>query len=174
MTLSWKVTSSVLVWFYQHFRGIRFLWFEVLTKLHEIPAQKTAIFIAVAARTQHDTQCTCKRKNHARSCNHFCRAKPLSIMYSECVFVAFLIQPADPTRRIIWPSVACLALRYFFPPLSHNLHDFRNNVTELKICFMFSLQLFFETFLILQRIKRYRITVHSIHVNKVPVILVRF
>jgi len=59
-----------------------------------------------------------------------------NITYSECVFVALVIQHAEPMRRIVLSFVACLALPYFFSILSHKRHDFRKNVIEVKyVCF---------------------------------------
>jgi hypothetical protein len=69
----------------------------------------------------------------ARSRNHCCRRKAISITYSECVSVASVIQHAKRMRRIILPSVACPAAPYF-PTLSHKRHDFREKVTEYKTC----------------------------------------
>jgi hypothetical protein len=42
----------------------------------------------------------------ARSRNRCCRRKAIRITYSECVFVALVIQHAKRTRRIILSSVA--------------------------------------------------------------------
>jgi hypothetical protein len=50
----------------------------------------------------------------ARSPNHFCRGTATSITYSECVFVALLIQNAKRMRRILLSSVAYLVLLYIF------------------------------------------------------------
>jgi hypothetical protein len=57
-------------------------------------------------------------KIQARSCNHCCRGKAISITYTECVSVALFIQHAMRMRSIILSSVACLAVPYF-STLSH-------------------------------------------------------
>jgi len=49
-----------------------------------------------------------KCKTAARSHNHFCRGKAITIKYYECVFVALAFQHAKRMRRIILPSVSCL------------------------------------------------------------------
>ena len=58
----------------------------------------------------------------------------MSIIYSECVSVALVIQHAKRMRRIILSSVICRALPYF-SALSHKRHDLRGKkVTEYKVC----------------------------------------
>jgi hypothetical protein len=42
-----------------------------------------------------------KRKLEARSGNHFCRGKAISITYSECVCAALVIQHAMRMRHIV-------------------------------------------------------------------------
>jgi hypothetical protein len=77
-------------------------------------------------------QCTYKRNIDARSRNHCCRGKAISITHSECVSVALLIQHAKRMRRIILSSVACVTVLYFYT-LSHKRRHFRKNVIEYKM-----------------------------------------
>jgi hypothetical protein len=59
--------------------------------------------------------------------------KTISITYSECVFVALCIRHTIRMRRIIlslWPD----PLYNIFSTLSHKRHDFREKVTEHKMC----------------------------------------
>jgi hypothetical protein len=74
-----------------------------------------------------------KRNIKARSRNHYCRGKAISITYSECVSVALIIQHAKRMRHIILSSVACLALPYSYI-LSRKRHDFWKIIIEHKIC----------------------------------------
>jgi len=111
----------------------------------------------------------------ARSRNHCCRVKAISVTYSECVSVVLVIQDAKRMRRIVLSTVTSLALLYFSTQ-SLKLHDFRKKkkVTGHKFVFWFSLQILSETFLIIRRIERdIIINVHGSSWN-VPVIFVRF
>ena len=70
----------------------------------------------------------------ARSRNNCCRARAISITYSECVSVTSDIQHAMRMHPIISPYVACLVLPHFFSTLSHKRYDFRKKkFTEHKI-----------------------------------------
>jgi hypothetical protein len=77
-------------------------------------------------------------------------------------------------RRVMSSSVARLAVPYF-STLSHKRHNFRKRVVEHKMCILFSLQLLSETFLILRRIERDIINVHTSSCEAgLPIILVSF
>ena len=65
-----------------------------------------------------DRQRTYKHNTEMRTPNTFYPGKDVSITYSECVFVALVIQHATPMPRIILTSVSCLAVSYF-STLSH-------------------------------------------------------
>ena len=69
--------------------------------------------------------------------------------------VALLIEHAVRMRRVVLPSLSCLAVPYFFffPHCLINGTIFGENVTEHKICFLYYLQLLSETFLILKGIR---------------------
>ena len=58
-------------------------------------------------------QCTYKCSADAFRKNHCCRGKAVSIVYSESVFVALVIQHAKLMLRIILSSVACAVLPYY-------------------------------------------------------------
>ena len=88
------------------------------------------------------------RKIKARSRNHFCCGKAISITYSEFVSAAFFIQHAKRMRRIIQSSLASLVLPYI-STLFHKRQDFflggGGGFTEHKIvCFDFLCNFFSE------------------------------
>jgi len=69
------------------------------------------------------------------------------------VSVALVIRHAKRMRRIILPSVDCPAVP-FFSTLSHKRYDFREKVTEHKMCVLILSIISSETFLVLRRIRR--------------------
>ena len=64
-----------------------------------------------------------QRNSEARSHNHYCRGKVISITYSECVFVGLVTQHDKRMRFIMSSSVGCLAPPYF-STYFHKGHDF--------------------------------------------------
>jgi hypothetical protein len=62
---------------------------------------------------KHYRQYAYKLDGEGRSRNHCCRGKALSIVCSECVSVALVIQHTNAVLRIL-SSVACSVLQYFF------------------------------------------------------------
>ena len=107
----------------------------------------------------------------ARSRNHCCLRKAISITYAECISVAVVIQHPMRMCSIIWSSVACLVLPYF-PTLSHKWHGFRKKLLNIKSVLWFCPQRLSETFLILRRIQRDIIVSVLVPSCKVPVIMV--
>jgi hypothetical protein len=73
---------------------------------------------------EKERQCTYKLNTETRSGNQCCRGKAVSIIYSECVSVALVIQQANKMRHITFSSPAWLALSYF-STLSHKRRNFR-------------------------------------------------
>ena len=74
-----------------------------------------------------------QRNIEARSCNYCCRGRVISVTYSVCVSAALDIQQVMRMRHNILSSVARPALSYF-STLSHKRYDFREKVTENKMC----------------------------------------
>ena len=72
----------------------------------------------------------------ACSHNHCCHGKAISNTYSECVFVALVIQHAKHMHCNTVSSIACPAVPYFFT-LSHKWQDLQKDVTEYKMCYDF-------------------------------------
>jgi hypothetical protein len=69
-------------------------------------------------KVMQERPCMYKLNTEARSPNHCCIGKAISITYSKCVSVALVIQHAKRMRHIILSSVACPAVPYF-STLSH-------------------------------------------------------
>jgi hypothetical protein len=104
------------------------------------------------------------------SSNHCRCGKAITIIYSECVSIALVMQPSKRLCCILMPSVACLAIPYF-STLFHKRNDFQRNI---KCVFWLSLQLLSKTFLILRSIQRHIIITVYRSSCTVPVIFGRF
>ena len=110
-----------------------------------------------------------KRNIKARSCNHCCGGKAVSIKCYECVCWLSSTQCACT----ILSSVACPAL-LCFSTVSHKWHDFHWTVSEYKIYVLTLSTILSETFLILRRNERNTIIYVYPALCKVPVILNKF
>ena len=112
-------------------------------------------------------QCMYKHNNGARSHNHCCRWKAITIQYYECVSVALVIQHA-PYYIVMWPV-------WLYHIFAHNLIKYATFVItllDIKYVFWFSLQLVCGAFLIVRIIQRDIIIHVKTSLCKVPVILV--
>ena len=100
------------------------------------------IYIQFAPRSKHSltvikrqaiyVQCNIQ----ARSCNHCCSGKTISITYSKCVFVALGTQCEMYMRHFV---ICCLSGSPVFSTLSHKRHDFRKKKSfwTQNVCFDF-------------------------------------
>jgi hypothetical protein len=79
-----------------------------------VPHTGRTVFTCIASKALQERQCMYIQHNtEARSRNHCCRGQAVSITYSECVFVALVIQHAKRMPLIILSSVASPILQYF-------------------------------------------------------------
>jgi hypothetical protein len=72
----------------------------------------------------------------APSRNHSCTGKAVSITFSECVFVALVIQNAKRVRRILLSSVACLVVL-----LNRDLFLFNSEIHDINTRHKYNLHL---------------------------------
>jgi hypothetical protein len=109
----------------------------------------------------------------ACSCNHCFCGKATSIAYSECVFVALLIQHAMRMRRNILSSVASLSLPYV-STLSRKRDEFLvKNIIDHEICVViFSIKFVWRISHHKKNWERYDLNVYW-SLCKVPIQLVR-
>ena len=92
------------------------------------------------------------RNYGARSCNHCCSGKAISVTQSEWAFVALGNQHAMRKRHIV---ICCpVPLYNIFPHYLINGTIFGKKSLNTKCVFWFSVQLLSETFLILRRTER--------------------
>ena len=69
-----------------------------------------------------DRRYTYKRNIGARSRNHSCRGKAISITYSECI--CSISYPACSTHAPYYIVIGGLSGLLHFPTISHKLHDY--------------------------------------------------
>jgi hypothetical protein len=115
-------------------------------------------------------QCMYKRNIQAHSRNHFSCGKAMRVSYSECASITFNIKHVKRTRRITLSSMP-------YPGLPNFPRYFINGTIvgkKYKRVFWFSLQILWEKFLVLTRIKGDIIINAHRSSCKVPAILSRF
>jgi hypothetical protein len=100
-----------------------------------------------------ERQCAYKCNIAARSPNHLYRGKAISIIYSEYVSVALVIQHAMRMRRTTHVVNRGLSGSTIFSHIISQKARFSKNVTEHKMCVLSFLLLLSETFLLLRRIQ---------------------
>ena len=134
---------------------------------------ETGYLLRRSLRSKQDSQYTYKHNIQARLCYHSCRGKAISITFSKCVSLLFVIQHSVHKRLIIYSSVDCL-LYHIFPHYVINGMIYRRKGTQQKMCTLIFSANLRETFLIQRRIPRDVII--KIHWSsfKVPVFLDRF
>jgi hypothetical protein len=95
----------------------------------------------ISARQERDSHCMYEYKRNI-SHNRCRRVNEISVTYSECVYVALGIQDAKRSAVLccrVWPVRLCHIFLHYFV----NGTIFGVKVTEGKMCFRFSVQLFF-------------------------------
>ena len=167
--------EEVAAWFYHKHKTCEFLGgvqdaftFQADCKEQNLTLQwKTYVRYGCIQKLPSTGQvCTYKRDIKARSRNHCCSGKAISIKCYECVCWLSSTQCACA----ILSPVACPAPPCF-STLSHKRHDFHWRVTEHKMCVLILSTILSETFLILRRTERNMIINVIRSSCKVPIIL---
>jgi hypothetical protein len=83
--------------------------------------------------------------NELRLCNLCCNGKAMSIMYSECVFVALCVQHSIRMHHIMWPVGL-----YNILHIISKTAQFSKKVIENTTYVLFSVHLFSEKFFIIE------------------------
>jgi len=88
--------------------------------------------ILIITNSKQSRQRTHNRNIGARSRNHYCRGKALSITYSERISVSLVIQNTKRMRLIVLLSVSSTAAPYF-STISHKPHNLKK-ILDHKTC----------------------------------------
>jgi len=115
------------------------------------------------ANGRRSRQAMYKRNIDRRSHNHRCHRKETNITYTQCLFVALVIQYAKNTR-----------CRNIFPHYLINVRTFGKQLVNIKCSFWFSIQRYLKTFFVLRIIQRDPGTSVLVSWCEVQVTLVRF
>ena len=75
--------------------------FVTVSMVSSLSSRSVYICTAFFVINKQYGQGTYKRYIKERLCNHFCRGKAVTVSYSECVFVALVIQHTERMRRTI-------------------------------------------------------------------------
>ena len=94
----------------------------------------------------------CLRNTEGLSCSRCCSGKARSVTYSECLFVALVIQHAMRLRHNVTCGPSGFTL--FFPHYLINGNEFREKFLNTKCVFWFSLQRLSEICFVLRRTER--------------------
>ena len=103
-----------------------------------------SVFFTLSAELSrfHHQKDRLQRNIEARSRNHCC-GQAISITYSACVFVVWVIQHAQRMRRILLSPVVCPALPYFSMS-SDRHHLYWEKIIEYKMCVLNFCTTFFK------------------------------
>jgi hypothetical protein len=125
--------------------------------------------------TEQYRQCTYNVNIEARSCNHRCSGKSVSITKPECVCICRVGYTACNAHALyfyLWSATLYSIFPHYL--LNDTIFRKRKMLLTIKRVIWFSLQFLTETFLILRRNERDMSKTVYWSDCKVPVILVRF
>jgi hypothetical protein len=74
-----------------------------------------------------------ERNIETHLCNHCCCRKAISVTYSECVYVALVIHPANCIHHIILSHVAPICLYHIFPHISLRARFWEKKIVDCKM-----------------------------------------
>ena len=102
------------------------------------------LILAKINRNKQDRPCTYKHNIEACWYNHCCCGEAVTIAYSECVFVALLINHVMHMCSFILSCVAFLALPYFCMKLMVTFCNFGNMPKKTEMLYNWNLNPHFK------------------------------